>query len=133
MLHYELRFAFQATGAPCLFQHCLNNLRDLHAPVFDGTQVDCELYGWKKRTRPAVIMDGFLFNGEFDILTIRLGELGSLVDYFIVLEAAMTFSQAPKKMYFHEAFPEFNHFWGSQIVHSVVDSLPNNTAPIFSY
>lgn len=113
-------------------KHNLHQLNESHSPKFDPLAINCETNGWKRRVKPAYILDGFLFNGEFDILSIRLGELDSVVDFFIILEASMTFSQAPKPITFDgPSSAEFSLIWGHQLVHYVVDFLPNNTAPFF--
>ncbi len=46
------------------------------------------------------IFDLFPFNGEFDLLELKLGEMSPWVDRFIIVEAAQTFTGLPKPLHF---------------------------------
>jgi len=46
------------------------------------------------------IIDIFTFNGEYDLLEIRLNILNDVVDEFIIVEAEETFSGNPKPLYY---------------------------------
>ena len=48
------------------------------------------------------IIDVVTFNGEYDLLEIRLNVLSPFVDEFIIVEAPTTFSGKPKPLYFKE-------------------------------
>jgi hypothetical protein len=74
-------------------------------------------------TEPTV-WDGFTFFNEFDVLEIRLHELDSVVDRFILVEATRTFSGKPKPLFFQENRARFETFL-PKIVHVVVDDLPD--------
>lgn len=52
---------------------------------------------------PPLIVDCFLFNGEFSLLDVRLHELAPIVDNFVLVESTTTFSGQPKALSFHEA------------------------------
>lgn len=54
------------------------------------------------------IYDCFPFFNELDLLEIRLEELGSLVDYFILVEGAKTFQGNPKPSYYLENLERFS-------------------------
>lgn len=60
----------------------------------------------------AKIIDIFSYNGEADILEIRLNILKDFVDEFIIVEAPTTFSGLPKPLYYEqqkERFKKWNH------------------------
>jgi beta-1,4-mannosyl-glycoprotein beta-1,4-N-acetylglucosaminyltransferase len=75
-----------------------------------------------------MIYDCFMFFDELDILDIRLHELSSVVDRFVLVEATKTFSGNPKPLYYadnKEMFREFN----DRIIHIVVDDMPEGDDP----
>lgn len=47
-----------------------------------------------------MIYDVFLFNGEYDVLDLRLNILGDVVDKFVICEARQTFTNEPKELTF---------------------------------
>ncbi len=62
-----------------------------------------------------MIYDCFMFNGEFDILEIRLNILDPYVDKFILCESIETFSGLPKPLFFEEQKERFSK-WINKIV-----------------
>ena len=69
------------------------------------------------------VYDLFMLNTELDWLEIRMHELASQVDYFVILEAPTTFTGLPKKMYYEdnkEIFKEFE----DKIIHHVLEPPP---------
>jgi len=70
-----------------------------------------------------MIHDCFTFFNEFEVLRLRLTELWDVVDRFVLVEAPLTHSGAPKPLYFAEARDQFRDF-ADKIVHVVVDDLP---------
>jgi beta-1,4-mannosyl-glycoprotein beta-1,4-N-acetylglucosaminyltransferase len=69
------------------------------------------------------VVDSFMFFNELDILKLRLAELNDVVDTFILVEATLTHSGLPKRLYFQEnkdLFEKYLH----KIVHVVLDDLP---------
>ncbi|KAJ3061989.1 hypothetical protein HDU98_002139 [Podochytrium sp. JEL0797] len=72
------------------------------------------------------VIDYFLYNGEVDVLEIRLNTLDAVVDVFILAETSVTFSGHPKPLQFPaiQANPDFHRFL-PKIVHIVMD-LPQN-------
>lgn len=71
----------------------------------------------------AKIYDAFPFFNELELLSIRLEELDSVVDYFVIVEATKTFSGDPKPLYFNEnrhLFKPYLH----KIIHIIVDDYP---------
>jgi len=71
------------------------------------------------------ICDIFTYNGEEDLLEIRLHILNELVDEFIIVEAPKTFSGNSKPLYFErqkERFAPFLH----KIKYFVINDYPND-------
>jgi len=58
-----------------------------------------------------LIYDTFTFFKEFDLLDIRLHELSSVVDKFVLIEADRTHSNIPKPFYYEENKERYNDFW----------------------
>ena len=73
----------------------------------------------------SIFIDGFLFNNEFDLLEIRLHELYPVVDAFVLVEAAFTFQDKPKPLYFRD-YTDSARFarFRDKIVHVVLDEKP---------
>ena len=71
-----------------------------------------------------MIYDCFPFFNELDLLEIRLNELDSVVDKFVLVEATKTFQKQPKPLYFEENKERFKDF-EDKIIHIVVDKFPN--------
>ena len=68
----------------------------------------CTLHGWQPLdlseaddSRPRVY-DAIIFSIELDLLEIRLKELYDVVEKFLILESATTFTGKPKALVFHE-------------------------------
>ena len=57
-----------------------------------------------------MIYDCFIFNGEFDILDIRLNELNDVVDKFVILEGSTTFQGQHKELYFDNQMDAYREF-----------------------
>lgn len=57
-----------------------------------------------------MVYDCFLFLNEFEILDIRLHEMDSVVDRFVIVEAAETFRGAPKPLNFPIHASRFSQF-----------------------
>lgn len=66
------------------------------------------------------IIDTFCYNGESDILKLRLSMLYDHVDKFIIVEAKTTFSGLPKTLYFSKHENEFKKWW-QKIDYFVID------------
>jgi beta-1,4-mannosyl-glycoprotein beta-1,4-N-acetylglucosaminyltransferase len=71
-----------------------------------------------------MIYDCFAFFNELDLLEIRLNELDSVVDRFVLVEATRTFQKKPKPLYFAENKQRFARFL-TKIEHVVVDHYPH--------
>jgi beta-1,4-mannosyl-glycoprotein beta-1,4-N-acetylglucosaminyltransferase len=73
------------------------------------------------------VYDLFVLNTELDWLEIRLHELASQVDYFVILESPTTTTGLPKPMYFQENKEKFRDF-EDKIIHHVLE-LPEEGHP----
>lgn len=71
------------------------------------------------------IYDIFTYNGERDILDIRLNILHNHVDQFIIVEAPTTFSGLSKPLYFNEQKEYFAKF-SEKIKYFVINDYPND-------
>jgi beta-1,4-mannosyl-glycoprotein beta-1,4-N-acetylglucosaminyltransferase len=66
-----------------------------------------------------MIIDGFTFFNELDLLEIRLEILDSYVDKFILVEAERTHSNKPKELYYEKNKERYSKFH-DKIIHLVV-------------
>lgn len=67
-----------------------------------------------------MVVDCFTYNGEADILEIRLNILNDYVDEFIIVEAPTTFSGASKPLYYERDKARFER-WADKIRYFVID------------
>lgn len=74
----------------------------------------------------AMIIDTFPFFNELELLEVRLQELDSVVDRFVLAEAPRTHSNRPKPLHFAENRHRFERFL-PRITHIVVDDLPDSS------
>ena len=75
------------------------------------------------------LYDCFCFNDELDLLELRLMELGSVVDHFVLAEAPMTFTRKSKPLHYQENKARFAE-WSDKIIHVVVDDIPDLPHPV---
>lgn len=71
----------------------------------------------------ARVFDCFVLFNELDLLDLRLHELSSVVDRFVIAEATTTFSGESKPLYFREHHGRFAAF-ADRITYIVVDDMP---------
>lgn len=64
-----------------------------------------------------MVIDSFPFNDELDMLELRLGQLDSVVDFFVLVETNRTFSGMPKPLYYLENKERFKQ-WNHKIIHA---------------
>lgn len=67
-----------------------------------------------------MVIDVFTFNGEYDLLEIRLNILNDYVDEFIIVEAPTTFSGLPKPLYYEEQKERYKQ-WHNKIKYFIID------------
>ena len=72
---------------------------------------------------PRKVFDVFPFNDELRLLKVKLEEMASWVDHFVLVEARQTFTGEPKPLVFDQNRADFAAF-DSKIVHVVIDSFP---------
>lgn len=70
-----------------------------------------------------MVFDCIPFFNELDILKLRMHILDPFVDWFVIEEATVTFSNEPKPLYFEENREQFSEF-AHKIRHVVVDDSP---------
>jgi hypothetical protein len=70
-----------------------------------------------------MLIDCFLFNNEFEVLSLRLATLGGMVDRFVLVEASKTFSGQPKPLHF-AAHGHLFGAWRERITHITLDTEP---------
>lgn len=87
----------------------------------------CSKYNWEiypERTKYRKIYDMFMVRAELDLLEVRMEELWDQVDYFVMLESAVTHTDRPKPLYVTENWDRFKRYHKKMILH-VLDF--NNT------
>jgi beta-1,4-mannosyl-glycoprotein beta-1,4-N-acetylglucosaminyltransferase len=72
-----------------------------------------------------MIYDCFGFFNELELLELRLHELGSVVDKFVLVEATKTHSNKPKPLCYQENRSKFSEFQ-DKIIHVIVNDLPDS-------
>ena len=87
-----------------------------------GWLTPAEIKDYRKKIK---IYDVFTYNGEADILEIRLNILHDSVDQFVIVEAPTTFSGLKKPLYFDEQKERFAPFL-DKIKYFVIDDYPND-------
>jgi beta-1,4-mannosyl-glycoprotein beta-1,4-N-acetylglucosaminyltransferase len=60
--------------------------------------------------RQQKIFDAFTFNGEWDMLEIRVKTLAKVVDHFVIVESNLTFSGRPKPLFLTENIKFIKNF-----------------------
>ena len=71
-----------------------------------------------------MIYDCFPFFNELDVIEIRLNELNSVVDKFVLVESTRTFQKQPKPLYYQKNKERLKDF-EDKIMRIVVDKSPN--------
>jgi beta-1,4-mannosyl-glycoprotein beta-1,4-N-acetylglucosaminyltransferase len=74
---------------------------------------------WEDRSKPRKIYDLILINTELEWLEIRLGQMYDYVDYFIIVEASMTFQDTPKTLFVQENWSRFERYHSKMIRHTL--------------
>lgn len=68
-------------------------------------------------------IDCFLYNGEIEVLSLRLATLGGVVDRFVLVESTKTFRGTEKPLHFASVKGHFAA-WGNRLQHLILDSEP---------
>lgn len=80
-----------------------------------------------KRAGAGRVFDLFPYNGELEVLKIKLHEMAPWVDRFVLVETATTFAGKPKPLYFEAHRDALGEFL-PKIEHVVVKRFPNHAA-----
>ena len=67
-----------------------------------------------------MLIDGFMFNNEVDMLEYRLTVLDDVVDYFVLVEAKRTQRGNEKPLYYNENKERYSK-WSHKIIHIIAD------------
>ena len=70
-----------------------------------------------------MIVDGFMFYNEIDMLLYRLESLKEFVDHFIIVESKYTHSGKEKQLFYNENKDLFKDY-NSKIIHVMLDETP---------
>ncbi len=82
----------------------------------------CQHRRWNSRqdrSKPRKVYDLILINTELEWLEIRLGQMYNNIDYFIIVEAALTFQDNPKPLYVQEHWDSFKPYHAKMIRHTL--------------
>lgn len=74
------------------------------------------------------IYDCFTFYNELDLLDLRLLEMHTEVDYFVIVEATTTFQNTPKPLYLKDNWERYAQYH-NKIIHVIVDDMPLDQDP----
>jgi len=74
-----------------------------------------------------MLVDCFTFYNELKMLLFRLEYLYEVVDYFIIVEAVVTYTGNPKPLFFKENEAMFSKY-KDKIVHVIVEDMPDTTS-----
>ncbi|KAF8070442.1 glycosyltransferase family 17 protein [Lyophyllum atratum] len=94
----------------------------------EGMRMDshaCQLHGWNEREgkENIKVMDAILMSSELDLLEVRMNELDSVVDNFLIIESNATFTGLPKDTYFANNRERFSKF-DKKIVYELLPGYP---------
>ena len=127
-------FILAKPGPRTIYHNALSSTTPYQTPALlpvEDAKHYCQTRRWNPypdREKKRKVYDLFMINTELDWLEIRLGELASEVDYFVVLESSVDFKDRPKPLYVQENWARFKK-WHPQIIHHVLDtSVDNSTA-----
>jgi hypothetical protein len=74
------------------------------------------------------VFDCFMFNGEIEVLEIRLAELDPVVDVFVLVEGTKEHSGKQKELFFRKYWPRLEKYW-LKLRCVVVDDFPETENP----
>ena len=88
-------------------------------PALDTLCAHYRVEAYPDRYHRRKIYDLILINDELDWLLIRLGQMSSHVDYFVIGESPMTFSNQPKPLHIQENLRLFSSYAEKMIIHTL--------------
>ena len=77
----------------------------------------------RPRAGPPRIIDIFPYNGELEVLKVKLHEMGPWVDHFVIFEANQTYTGRPKPIFLPDQSAEIAEFL-PKIIHVVTSDPP---------
>lgn len=88
----------------------------------------CAEQGWSQAKAVASrVYDCFPMNSELDMLEVRLSEMDDVVDYFVIVESKVSYTNHPKPLYYKAAADSFRQF-AAKIIYVELESLEGETA-----
>ena len=103
---YPLAVAFILPDNSIPFKHIHHNFG------FGTPQRSCAAHAWDVRLHPEDfrILDAFIFNGEVDLVEMRLFEYGDLMHKIIIVESELSVNGEKKEIIFPKYKERFKHF-----------------------
>ena len=105
-----------------------NNDDDTFLPLGADLDARCARFRFEPfadRTRRRKIYALTLINTELEWLEIRMGEMSSEVDFFVIVESPVTFSDLPKPLHVRENWARFKPWHHKMILHTLNASNPS--------
>ncbi|TDL20964.1 glycosyl transferase [Rickenella mellea] len=104
-----------------------------HAAGIDFDEKICKLHGWEAREVKdgREVWDALIFDGELDLLEIRMRELDDVVDKWFILESNRTLNGQPKPLHFAEAqyTHRFSRFSDRIVYRSLLGHASSSSSP----
>ena len=88
----------------------------------DELETFCQRYRWKPfpdSLQRRKIYNLVLINDELEWLEIRLGQMYDDVDYFVILESPLTFTDTEKPLYVRESWDRFSKYHPKMLLHTL--------------
>lgn len=106
-----------------------NNLDESKQNAFSGSP--CQVYGLSEKqldlnntaNQTSKVVDCFLASNELDMMEIRLRELETAVDVFVIVESRMTFRGNPRSLRFPSLMQRLPAMVINKVVYHVLDEL----------
>lgn len=100
--------------------------RDLAACISQETNARLG-FRTESRSGPPRVFDLFPYNGELELLKIKLHEMAAWVERFVIVESEVTFTGRPKRLTFDTARAEIGPFL-PKITYVVIRQFPDHVA-----
>ncbi|ETN43410.1 uncharacterized protein HMPREF1541_02569 [Cyphellophora europaea CBS 101466] len=99
------------------------------APDDEASRI-CKRHRFQPFLNPGArkVYDLFMIDTELDLLEIRLNTLDSVVDYFVIIESAQSFTKVAKPLYVSENLGRFDKFKDKIILHVIDFTNFGNTS-----
>ncbi|KUJ08518.1 uncharacterized protein LY89DRAFT_690955 [Mollisia scopiformis] len=87
---------------------------------------------WPRRDGRRKVYDLFMLNDELDMLEIRLSTLYDYVDYFIIVESLVTFTNHEKPLVLKDNWARIEK-WSDKVIHHVLENPPIGAPRAWDY